>query len=198
MSEITQTQPPSIIEYFIFHISGLSQIILDYLQYEESILLFSHFQCKEPIRPCIDMTRLGEGYSVSQIIPWSEFSQKENWYIPASDFEMTNKILYSILNLKPKQVQIYLQCPDCNNYIRVEYTLEEDIFRIKGYRLEYNELFIYFLCKCTALELIKSEKMENYSLGNKFITSTNCIIQNNYVSYKCKKLGGKIILNKVT
>src|ERR1700749_3504245 len=104
MDKITKKSLPTvrIIKYkkkhSIIYITPICQIIVDYLQYEEAMVVYFWLRCSEPVRPCIDISNITEReYLKPRAIPWPKFNNIEKLYIPNIGVEITNKILFQLI-----------------------------------------------------------------------------------------------------
>lgn len=115
---------------------NLMEIVLDYLQFEESIILFRVFKCKEPIRPTLPLPNLENPNTFATIIRKTTSLIKANihikhWYIPYSEGRDIDGIYDQIegiieylheeslkyrARLISSEIFLHLQCPRCGKY----------------------------------------------------------------------------------
>jgi hypothetical protein len=179
----------------------LSQLILDYLQYEEAIQIYSLLHCKEPIKPCIPTQLLHNilELKTGEYLPWLISPSVNIWYIPNGKIRISNKILGYLSLFKPRHSSLLWQCPDCKEYRKIEseFNTKKGLYGHKGFMLITSRWSAAYLCDCSAKKLIASEKMGIYSLNEEFIASEKCLANNNYVSAQYKFMDSKTMFDLI-
>jgi hypothetical protein len=186
-----------ICRHLLFKTIALCQVILDYLQFEDAILIYNSFKCKQPDRPCLSTKLIHNLLTTKNALPLSISPNIEKWYIPHEEIEISNNKLDFICVVKLPSTDIYWQCPDCQEYKRIEFRLGNKIgnYAHKGFALKTVYWKANYLCICSAEKLVKKEKFKFYNIEEKFIVSTMCIANNNYNS---SRYSGKDLLSEIT
>jgi hypothetical protein len=180
-----------ICRHSLFQIVSLCQIILDYLSYEEAVEIYTWVKCKRPIRPCVDISLIDDkGYLKSEATLWLRKNNILFWYVPVTGLEVSNKILFSLLYIKPANVEIMWECPNCNIYKQIQYKFEDNIFKIKVLVLKAPTWAVRYLCKC-GIDKIVEEKIEKsyYLLSAHMTCLETSITENNYLTWQHKQSG---------
>jgi hypothetical protein len=186
----------------IYNISCLCQVIIDYLQYHEAVVLQPYLNFRPPNRPVLYLKDIPETMSfappknMEQLERirfassqpdnsiWIFFPNIERWYISYDkddDLYLDNEKLGYIISHVPAGVEVFWQCPDCLLYRKIVFREENNISYIKGYILEQIDLSteIHYLCDCSARKYIERDK---YILKEKFLHASTTISYNNYLS----------------
>jgi hypothetical protein len=121
----------------LFFIEGINQVILDYLQYKESIELYEYFRCKEPERPTINTMRelytyllnnngqemyLPKEYEKEEVTCFLNFYYRNPSSIPPRIYYCIDDKPFEAYHYKgdngPNKT-LYIQCNECEKYNKV-------------------------------------------------------------------------------